>query len=560
MIDVDLDVLIVGAGPSGMLLAAALHQHGVRHRIVDKDEGPTDLTRAPVLWQRTQEILAALGIRDHWLPESEEMREESLHFYGQFAGGLSLVAPNSPYSKARYAGQNVTERLLDAHLSDVGMPVEYGREVVAYCENLAAALVTIRDREGREESVTARWVVSAEGSHSVVRHAQVLDFAGEKYVGYRIHIADVHAHWTIATPVGQTFFFVEKHGYMGGQRMPGHPDRFYFYILTVDDDPDNDSSDLPIEEAQRLVRLFSGDEAATLSDPAWLNTARYRHGLARTYHKGRALLIGDAARSAPPLYGQGMNYAMQDAWNLAWKLGHVVNGLAPASLLDTFDAERRKVGADLDARIDGTFRFITEPMPLQAISVKALAPVLLKSGIVDRPFNQEFTEVAIDYKGVGLSEDASSLGKLHAGDRAPALWVKRLPDCAHANLLDLFDGVRWTLLVIATAGSEPERARPLIDGALAKQAAFPGALRAVLLSQGPRRPDPLKMETMVDAEGRYVRDHGLPASGMLLVRPDGYIGWAGKDGGRELDAYLDRWLRPPEPVMPLRVAEAADHG
>ena len=560
MTDADLDVLIVGAGPSGMLLAAALHRHGVRYRIVDKDARPTDLTRAPVLWQRTQEILAALGIRDDWLAESEEMREESLHFYGEFAGGLSLAAPNSPYSKARYAGQNVTERLLDAHLSDVGMPVEYGREVVGYHENPAAAAVTIRDGAGREESVTARWVVSAEGSHSVVRRAQGLDFAGEKYVGYRIHIADVHAHWTIATPAGQTFFFVEKHGYMGGQRMPGHPDRFYFYILTVDDDPDNDSSDLPIEEAERLVRLFSGDEAATLSDPGWLNTARYRHGLARTYHKGRAFLIGDAARSAPPLYGQGMNYAMQDAWNLGWKLGHVVNGLAPVSLLDTFDAERRKVGADLDARIDGTFRFITEPKPLQATVIKAVAPALLKSGVIDRPFNREFTEVAIDYQGIGLSEEASSLGKLRAGDRAPALWVKRLPDCAHANLLDLFDGVRWTLLVIAPAGAEPERARPLIEDALTRQAAFPRALRAVLLSQGPKRPDPLAMETMVDAEGRYVRDHNLPASGLLLVRPDGYLGWAGEGGGCELGAYLDRWLRQPEPTAPARVAEGADHG
>ena len=549
MTHTDLDVLIIGAGPSGMLLAAALHRHGMRYRIVDKDDGPTDLTRAPVLWQRTQEILAALGIRDRWLAESDEMREESLHFYGRFAGGLSLSAPNSPYLKARYAGQNVTEQLLDAHLSEIGMPVEYGLEAVSYADGPDAATVSIRSRDGREQAVTTRWVVSAEGSHSVVRHDQGLDFAGEKYVGYRIHIADMHAHWTMATPEGQTFFFVEKHGYMGGQRLPGHPDRFYFYILTADDDPDNDSSELSIDEAQRLVRLFSGDEAATLSDPGWLNTARYRHGLARTYHKGRAFLIGDAARSAPPLYGQGMNYAMQDAWNLAWKLGHVVNGLAPASLLDAFDEERRKVGADLDARIDKTFRFITEPKPLQATLLKAAMPPLLKSGLADSFLNEGFTEVAIDYRGIGLSGTSSSLGKLKGGDRAPALWVKRLPDCTHANLLDLFDGVCWTLLVIAPAGADPEGARALIDCAKAKQAALPQALRAVLLSQGPKRPEPLVLETLVDAEGRFVRDHGLPDAGLLLIRPDGYIGWASKSGGDELDAYLERWLIRVEPTV-----------
>ena len=546
MTDVDLDVLIIGAGPSGMLLASALHRHGLRYRIVDKDDGPTDLTRAPVLWQRTQEILAALGMREDWMPESIELREQGLHFYGRFAGGITLSAPNSPYLKARYAGQDVTERLLDAHLSEIGKPVEYGLEAISYTENEDAATIVLRKRDGSEEATTARWVVSAEGAHSVVRHDQGLDFEGEKYVGYRIHIADVHAHWTLATPPGQTFFYFEKHGYLGGQRLPGHPDRFYFYILTVDERPDDDSNELSLEEVQRFARSFTGDEDTTLSDPRWLNTARYRHGLARTYHKGRAFLIGDAARSAPPLYGQGMNYAMQDAWNLAWKLGHVVNGFASEDLLDTFDAERRKVGADLDARIDGTFRFITEPKPLQATFVKAVMPKLLKSGLADASLNEHFTEVAVDYRGIGLSDGDGRLGELRPGDRAPALWSTRRPDCVLANLLDLYDGVRWTLLVFASAGSEPDTARPLIDYADAVQARYPGALRSVLLSQGPRRPEDLRLETLVDAEGRFVRNHDLPSSGMLLVRPDGYVGAVATAAGK-LDPYIGRWLRPSGP-------------
>lgn len=538
----DVDVLVVGAGPSGMLLAAALQQHGVRFRIVDRDEGPTDLTRAPVLWPRTQEILAALGIRSHWLPESEEMREESLHFYGRYAGSLPMTAPSSPYAKALYAGQNVTERLLDAHLRGVGVSVEYGKELIAYTEDSEGASVLLRSQGGTEEQARARWVVSAEGNRSVVRQAVGLDFESEKYVGYRIHIADVHVHWSLATPPGQTFFMIEERGYLGGQRMPGHPDRFYFYILTADDRPDDDSNELSLEEAQRLVRQFSGDDAATLDTPNWLNTARYRHGLARTYAKGRAFLVGDAARSAPPLYGQGMNYAMQDAWNLAWKLGHVVNGLAPVSLLDTFSDERRKVGADLDARIDGTFRFITEPKPLQATVVKAAAPLALGSDLVKRSLDDRFTEVAVDYAQVGLSMPKSSLGGLSSGDRAPALEVKRLPECVQANLLELYDSIRWTLLVIAPAGSEPARAQPLVEDALARQAALSRNLRALLLSTGPRRPSPLALETAIDAEGRLCAEHRLPDTGMLLVRPDGYLGWVGRDAGAGLDDYLSRWL------------------
>jgi len=537
-----LDVLVVGAGPAGLLLALALHRHGVRCRIVDKDDGPTDLTRAPVLWQRTQEILAALGIRDSWLPETEEMREEALHFYGAFAGTVPLSAPDSVYPKALYAGQDVTERLLEAHLTELGVPVEHGTEVLSYDEGEESATVTVRTNNGREEAVTARWVVSAEGSRSVVRRDLGLDFAGEKYLGYRIHIADVHARWTLATPVGQTFFYIDKGEYMGGQRLPGHPDRFYFYILTVDDRPDDDSNELALEEVQRLVRQISGDDAATLSEPRWLNSARYRHGLAETYARGRGFLVGDAARVAPPLYGQGMNYAMQDAWNLAWKLGHVVRGLAPEALLETYDSERRPVGAALDARIDATFRFITEPKPLQAAAVRAVAPLVLKSGLADAALGRAFTEVAVSYAGTGLSGQQSSLGRLQAGDRVPPLWVKRLPEYDQANLIDLFDGDRWTLLVMAPAGSDPHRAQPLVDEALTYGARFPQALRTVLLSTGPQRPGPLGLETVVDAEGRFARDHHLPATGVLLVRPDGYLGYAAQVGGTGLAAYFERWL------------------
>ena len=535
------DVLIAGAGPAGMTLATALQRQGVRFRIVDKDSGPTEATRAPVLWQRTQEILAALGLRDLWQPVSDEMRAESLHFYGKPVGEVPALAPNSPYPKAIYNGQYVTERILDQHLRDVGSTVEYGKEVVRYQEDASGAHVTCRLQDGNEEVIHADWVVSAEGSRSVVRHAIGLDFEGEKYVGYRIHVADVKARWTLATPVGQTFFMVEEHGYMGGQRLPGDPDRFYFYILTPDEDPEDQRDTVPLGLVQELVRKFSGDTEAMLFDPRSVITARYRHGLADTYRKGRAMLIGDAARSAPPLYGQGMNYAMHDAWNLAWKLTYVVKGWGPEALLDTFAAERRKLGAEMDARIDRTFRFITEPKPLQPAFVRAISPAVLLSDHIKHVFGQEFTEMDISYSGVGLNEGDTSIGKLKSGERAPALWVKHLPDCVLTNLLDLYNGHRWTLLVVTTP--EGATAEELIEFAACKQVEFPDTLRPVLLSVGPKRPASLPFDTYVDAENRFARENDLPEGVLLLVRPDGYIAWVGKSVTSELNLYLDRWLR-----------------
>ena len=538
------DVLIVGAGPAGMTLAAALERQGVRFRIIDKDGEPTKVTRAPVLWPRTQEILAALGILESWLPESDEMREESLHFYGKAAGAVPTVASNSPFPKARFCGQNVTERLLDQHLTAVGHSVEYGKEALAYKEEVDAACVTVRDAQGREEVIRAKWVVSAEGAHSIVRRDIGLDYEGEKYIGYRIHIADVHAHWTIATPLGQTFFMVEEHAYMGGQRLPGHPDRFYFYILTPDEKPDDSGNDVTLEEVQELVRRLSGDQDATLSDPQWLNTARYKHGVSAAYRKGRAMLIGDAARSAPPLYGQGMNYAIHDAWNLAWKLAFVVKGLGPEDLLQTFADERRKLGLEIDHRIDRTFRFITEPKTLQTTLTRTFAPLLLSSEHLTHSFEQQFTEMDISYAGVGLNATASSLGKLKAGERAPATWVKRLPDCTLANLLDFYDGSKWTLVVIAPATDDQEASRSLIQYAQDMQSKYSQTLQSVLLSQGAQRPKPLLITTLVDAEARFTREQELPKTSLLLVRPDGYIAIATRSGTVGVTKYFEQWLRP----------------
>ena len=536
-----LDVLIVGAGPAGMTLATALARHGIRFRVIDRDDGPTSDTRAPILWQRTEEILATLGIRDLWLPESHPVHEESLHLYGKTAGGIPLQVPKSPYPSALLAPQATTERLLDGHLSAIGAGVDYGLEAVAYREEADHARVTVHGPDGAEEEIRARWVVSAEGAKSVVRHAVGLDYEGEKYVGFRIHTADVLARWTYATPIGQLFFFIEKGSYLGGQRLPGDPDRFYFYILTPDEDPDDDSNEVALADVEALVRRISGDAEATLRDPFYLNTARYKHGLADAYRRGRALLVGDAARTAPPLYGQGMNYAMHDAANLAWKLAHVVKGWGPEALLDSFADERRALGAALDARIDRTFRFITEPKPLQAAAVRAIAPTLLDSDTVKHLVEPSFTEVDLTYAGVGLSEPASKLGKLSAGDRAPALWVKRLPGCTLANLLDLYDGIRWTLLVLGSPG-DAEETDALAEYALAKAARHPHQLCAVLLSTGPARPDLPGLDTLVDAEARFVREHDLPTTGLLLVRPDGYLGHLGRRGAADLDAYLDRWL------------------
>lgn len=335
------EVLIVGAGPGGMTLAYLLHRQGVAVRIIDKDAGPTDGTRAPVLWQRTQEILAAAGLRDAWLTDTHPQVEESMHFYGQPSAVVPLLDAASPYERPLLASQAVTEQILARRLAAAGVTIEYNTEAIGYAEADGQTQVRVRRADGREETLAAQWAVAAEGAQSVIRKSVGLDFEAQPYAGYRIHIADVVADWTLATPIGQGYFFIEEKAYMGGQRLPGEPNRFYFYILTEDDEPDNDAHELNLDKMQQLVRDISGDDQAVLSALRWGSTSRYRYGVAPAFRRGRALLLGDTAKIVIPLFGQSMNYALHDAWNLAWKLRYVVRGWAGEQLLDTYSDERR---------------------------------------------------------------------------------------------------------------------------------------------------------------------------------------------------------------------------
>lgn len=541
------EVLIVGAGPGGMTLAYLLHRQGVAVRIIDKDAGPTDATRAPVLWQRTQEILAAAGLRDAWLSGTYPQMEESTHFYGEASAVVPLLDVDSPYERPILAPQAFTEHTLSRRLAEAGLAVEYNTEAIGYAEADGQAQVRVRRADGQEEMLAAYWAVAAEGAKSVIRTSVGLDFEKKKYAGYRIRIADVVADWTLATPVGQGYFFVQEKAYMGGQRLPGEPNRFYFYILTADDEPDNDAHELDLAQMQQLVRDISGDDQAVLSDLRWGSTSRYSHGVASAFRKGRALLLGDTAKIVIPLFGQGMNYAIHDAWNLAWKLTYVVRRQAGEQLLDTYSDERRDLAQQLDERISRTFYLITEPKPLQAPALRAAVPLALSTDALQKVALRSMTELSLSYAGLGLSAEKTSVGKLQAGDRMPALWTKQLPECASVNLLDLFDGAQWTLLLVHRAGADAEQCHAEIAAASALEARYEGVLRAVLLHGGPRRPATSRLQTLVDAEERLARAQDLPPISALLVRPDGYLALAASSATAGLADYLAQWLTMPNP-------------
>ncbi len=318
-----LDVFIIGAGPVGMVTAAELTRYGVSVRIVDKRSAPVEHSHASIVHARTLEVFEAMGIVNGWLLHGYPFRKTTFFAFGKKLGQLKIEGVDSPYPAPRDIGQNVTERLLIEHLERINVKVERPVEAISFTQNDDYATVTLRHTDGKEEIVQAKWVVSAEGSGSMVRKTLNIPFEGDRYDNQEFVQTDAHIRWSY--PVGEGYMFINKHRFLG--MFPFDDKGFYRILCARPDKNPQDKSDPTLEQMQQIVREIA-DPQAELSNPKWLNRFRTQHRKAASFREGRALLAGDAGHVHVPVGGQGMNTGIQDAFNLSWKLAYVIRGLA----------------------------------------------------------------------------------------------------------------------------------------------------------------------------------------------------------------------------------------
>ena len=324
-------VLIAGAGPTGLILAAQLLARGVRTRIVDKGEGPAGQSRAISIYARTLELLDSMGLAETFIAHGHQVRR--LHWYAgqRTLLNLDLARNGSRYGFALHLPQNETERLLRARIRELGGVIEQGTELVGLAQHGTAVDVTLRDAAGRVSEVRAGYVAGCDGAHSRVRQEAGLAFEGQPYPNDWL-LADVALDGAGRDDEAHMFFRPDGLPLvcapMGGQRwrvvMPnagdrgGRPPSFA------------EICDLIGQRAPRRI---------TVSDPGWLSCFRCQLRSAPRYRRGRVLLAGDAAHVHSPAGGQGMNTGMLDAACLAQKLVLVTGG-APESLLGAYEQER----------------------------------------------------------------------------------------------------------------------------------------------------------------------------------------------------------------------------
>lgn len=523
------DVTVVGAGPTGLLLALDLSRRGVRPRVLERASAPSSHSKACVIWPRAAELLRAAGVLDTLAREAEPLDAMRIDAYGRPLGRLELRPdPEHPAPGAILVGQECTERVLEAALAEAGIAIERGREVTGLRQTDDEVTVTLA---GGEE-VRSRYLAGCDGASSTVRTALGIDYEGRTYPTHKLLQVEADMRASFPRVTGEARFWLYDEGFLGYLPMPGGVTRLFG--LVPDDDP-SDDRDPTLDEMRELVARITGDTNAELSDARWLSYARFQHRCAATFVAGRCALVGDAARIVPPILGQGMNTGLQDAANLAYKLAWVVRGRAPEALLRSYAAEREPIARAVVRRTDVAYRHLSDPGVLQRFVARRAGRVLADREQVQRAAREMLTGLAYRY------EDSPAIDP-HGSD--DALVGARAPDGA------LVDGaLRPTS---AHEALEPDavtalafcgRRREALAVARELAASAPEHVVVRVVVGWPPEPGEVGADLLVDFDGRLLDGYRAEPGDVVVVRPDGHVGHRGSihDAARTA-AYLDRVL------------------
>ena len=503
----DTQVLIIGAGPTGLVHALWLTRLGVRVRIVDKLAEAGTTSRALVVHARTLEFYRQIGLADEGVRRALRFDTANLWARQRRVGRVEIGAAGkgvSPFPYMVIYPQDEHERFLIEQLAALGVRVERPTELIGFEDLGTHVRARLRRADGTEETCDADYLAGCDGARSAVRDGLGIGFLGSTYehlfyvadvdaagpmMNGELHVALDEADFLAVFPLARTgrsrLIGTARAGGGSGAREE----------MTWDDVGKETLDHLQID-VQRVN---------------WFSTYRVHHRVAerfRASERGRAFLLGDAAHIHSPVGGQGMNTGIGDAVNLAWKLAAVIKRQAPPELLDTYEPERIAFARRLVATTDRAFTVVTSTGPVARVMrvdvVPRVLPPLVRSTPGRRFFFRTISQTAIEYRDGRLSE--GSAGKVHGGDRLP--WVTL------SNGVDNFDpltSMAWQVHVYGRCGEAIHQACA-------------------------RRGLPLHEFPWSDNARRV----GLTRDAIYLVRPDGYVGLADRGAdAAALDAYLD---------------------
>src|SRR5262245_11577074 len=499
--DSKIDVLIVGAGPTGLVLALWLARLGLRPSIVDKTAGPGTTSRALAVQARTLEFYGQIGLADTVVERGRKAVAANLWVAGRRAARAvfgDLGAGLSPYPYALIFPQDEHELLLLSRLAEVGVHVERQTELLDFEAAPDGIVARLKRPDGVVEKCASAYLAGCDGAHSTTRETLKIGFEGGTY-DHLFYVADVEASGEVLN--GEIHVGLDETDFLAVFPLKG--ERRARLVGTVRNVAEH-QQDLAWEDVSERVIGWMNIDVAHVN---WFSTYHVHHRVADRFRKGRTFLLGDAAHIHSPVGGQGMNTGIGDAVNLAWKLAAVLKGQADASLLDTYEPERIAFARRLVATTDRAFTGVTSSGAiakfLRLELVPLLFPLLFRLKAARRFLFSTVSQTAVNYRGSRLSEGKA--GMVQGGDRLP--WIKVNANADNYAPLASLD---WQVHVYGEASSD---------------------LHAACASQG------LPLHVFPWREG--MARVGLQCDALYFIRPDGYIALAtGDDRANALTSYL----------------------
>jgi 2-polyprenyl-6-methoxyphenol hydroxylase-like FAD-dependent oxidoreductase len=497
------DVLIVGAGPTGLMLANQLGRRGVRATIIDRHSGPAMQSRAMAVQARTLEIYAKLGVAEEAVALGAPGNGVNMWVNGRKRARIPVQQIGeglSPFPYVLMLGQDDNEHILGALLRRWNIEIQWNTELVALEQHPDRVTATIKGPDGGERVVVASYVAGCDGGRSAVRQMNGIGFPGAPYE-HTFFVADTEATGPMVPDELNSYLWKDGFTLFFPMRGPNG-----WRVIGILPEELRNRPGVTFDDVKPSLLRETG---AGLSFDAchWFSTYRIQHRCAERFRKDRCFILGDAAHVHSPAGGQGMNTGLQDAYNLGWKLALVLSGRAQPSLLDSFEAERMPVAHRLLSTTDRAFRLIVSKSWIAGVfRTRIMATVLAQAMKRRRARTAAFmtlSQIGIAYRTSPLSRTlAAATEAPHAGDRFP--WL-HLAFRAGGPLEDVFqkmDDTRFTLLVSGQSGPKTDIAGlgDLLDvHNVPRTAENDAALAAV----------------------------GVSGPAYYLVRPDGHIALAG---------------------------------
>ena len=504
----DVPVLIVGAGPAGLVLACDLARRGVNARLIERETRPPDHrsgSRGKGVQPRTLEIYDDLGL----MPAVHAAGGPYFPGMGWDGpvqtGEIKLPrsdpkppTPDVPYPSPWMLPQPRALHILRARLQEFGLDVEYGVQLKSLEQDRDGVTATLALADGTMKTVRCTYLVGADGARGVARSSAGIVFESEPMDSQPMLTADVviqglernHWHMWDKAPGGALWL------------LPlAQTEAFQLYAKYDRPDPD-----VTEEGIRRMIDERTGHAGLDIREIYWASLFSSRLGMAEQFRKGRVFLVGDAAHIHSPAGGQGMNTSIQDSYNLGWKLGQVLSHGAPDTLLDSYEEERLPVAARL-------LQFVGQ-----------IHKNWMGTGGAGQP-QGDSQQIALNYRGGSIVQNEPTDGLIEAGDRAPDAPLQDAGG-ASLRLFDLFRGPHFTLL---TLGNMP---MPKIDGRLAENVHVHRIAPSATKAQD---------GSLIDIGGHAHRHYG---NAIVVVRPDGYLGYAsaGTSAADGAGRYLARFF------------------